>query len=185
MKKNNENLMRSNIPDYPVSTSTETDKLIAHIVETTSQVAVSKTDEIAVMQSMLNDKDFEIGIFDRTKGFVGTRSPRATAISIVNDALCAVTGMGQKEAEELTRDYQFSKRDASRQISLAKDFVSTYVQCGRKMVLVSDPRGEASVNLRYIEAHEKTIPDADNPGETKVVQTQSRIKLVTSNKIKK
>lgn len=185
MKEENLQLLRSNISDYPSPTDTETDKLIEHIVRTTSQVSVSKSDEISVMQSMLNDKKFEVAIFDRTKGYLGTRSPRETALSIINDALCGVTGMGQKEANELSRDYQFSKRDAARQVSLAKDFASTYLQSGRKMVIMSDPRGEAAISLRFTKEHDKTVPDSAVPGATRIVKTPAKVKLVASNKSKK
>lgn len=174
-------LLRKNIVDLPVSSKTATDKLIEQIVESTTQTSVSKADEIAVMQSMLNDKDFKIAIFDRTKGYVGSRSPRDTAISIVNDSLCSITGMGMREAMELTKDYEFSKRDASRYVTISKDFIGTYMQTGRKLNVVNDPRGEASINLRYVEEHDKTIPDPSTGG-TKVIKTPSKIKLNASNK---
>lgn len=181
MKEENLLFLRKNIESLPMDTNSETDQLIEQIVKNTSQVSVSKSDEIAVMQSMLNDKSFEVAIYNRTKGFLGIRSPRKTALSIINDALCGVTGMGLKEAEELTRDYEFSKRDASRHISIGKDFLSTYLQTGRKIVVTSSPRGESSINLKYSKAHNKTVPD-QNSGKTKVVQTPAKIKLVASNK---
>lgn len=185
MKEAKQKLMRSSIPNYPVSTETETDKLIRSISEGTTQTSISKSDEVTVMQSMLNDKEFQIAQFDRNKGYLGTHSPREIALGIVNDALCNVTGMSQKEATELSRDYHFSKRDASRQITICKDFVGTYMGTGRKMLMMSDPRGEASINLKYVEPHEKTVPDSNASGKTKKVMTPERIKLVSSNRTMK
>lgn len=176
-------LMRSSITDYPVSTDTETDRLIRSISESTTQTSISKSDEVTVMQSMLNDKEFQVAQFDRNKGYLGTHSPRETALSMINDALCNVTGMGQKEAAELSRDYHFSKRDASRQITICKDFVGAYMGTGRKMMMMSDPRGEASINLKYVKSHEKSVPDSN--GGSKKVMTPEKIKLVASNKTKK
>lgn len=182
MKEENLKLPRMNVEDYPADTGTETDKLIEHIIRNTSQVSVSKSDEISVMQSMLNDKKFEVALYDRTRGYLGTRSPRETALSMINDALCGVTGMSQKEATELSRDYIFSKRDAARQVSLAKDFIGTYIQSGRKVIVMSDPRGEASINLRYVKERDKKVPDANNNNIPRTIKTPAKIKLVASNK---
>lgn len=180
-EKKRELLPRRTIANLPVSTDTETDRLVQFIAENTSQVSISKADEVSVMQSMLNDENFKIAVFDRTKGYIGSRSPRETALSIINDAICGVTGMGSKEASELSKSYEFTKRDASRYVTITKDFMSTYLQTGRKINVMNDSRDEASINLKYIESHEKKVPDQN--GGTKIVSTPARIKLVSSNKI--
>lgn len=173
---------RGNIEWYPENTNTATDQLIKDIVEKTSQVAVNKTDEVAVMQSMLNDKEFNVAVFDRKKGYIGSRSPREEAIQLTVDTLSGITGMSTAEARTLADNYEYTKRDAAHFINIGKDFIGTYLQSGRKTTLISEPRVEATVSLKYIEEHDKSVPDRDNPGSVKVVKTPERLKMVVSNK---
>ena len=183
MNKKAEKLHRSNIKGFPESVDTETDKLIQSIIERTSQTAVNKADEVILMQCMLNDKSYKVPIYDRNKGYVGSRCPREEALGIAVDTLSGVTGMTHAEAEALTNEYQFTKKDASRYINLGKDFIGTYMQTGRKMILTSDPRGESSINYKYVEGgKEKSVPDRQNPGQSKTIITEEYIKLVSANK---
>lgn len=182
MNKKAEKLYRGVIKGFPEKTDTSTDELIKSIIEKTNQTAINKTDEVELMQCMLNDKDFKVAIYDRNKGYLGSRSPRCDAISIAVDTLAGATGMSTVEAYALTEDYEFTKRDASRFINIGKDFISTYLQTGRKMNLVSEPRCEATVNLRYVEEHDKNVPDRENPGKVKTVRAAESIKMVCTNK---
>lgn len=173
---------RNNIVGYPEKTNTVTDNLIKDIVERTTQVAVNKADEVEVMQTMLNDKEFSVAVFDRNKGYMGSRSPRNEAIQLAVDTLSGVTGMSTVEAHALTENYEYTKRDAAHFINIGKDFIGTYLQSGRKMTLISEPRIEATVSLKHVEEHDKSVPDRDNPGSVKVVKTPECIKLVASSR---
>ena len=51
----------------------ELEQIISDIKRSTSQIAVNKVDEVRVMKSMLNDKDFTIGIYDKNNGYIGKR----------------------------------------------------------------------------------------------------------------
>lgn len=171
---------RSNIENFPESVDTPTDKLIQEIVDNTNQMSVNKIDEVRLMQSMLNDKQFKVAIHERGKGFTGSRSPRDTAISLAVDTLSGIVGMSGKEAKALAENYEFTKKDAQRFVDISKDFIGTYMQSGRKINIVSEPRGEISIGLKYIEAHNKSVPDG-NSG-TKVIKTEDRLKLSVTNK---
>lgn len=174
---------RSNISNYPASTRTKTDQLIAAIVEKTSQIAVNRTDEVTVMQTMLNDEVFRVGEYDRKNGeYTNTHSPREEALDIVKEAYTGLTGSSDVEAETLMGGYMFSKKQAQNFIGISKDFIGTYLQSGRKMTVMSEPRGEATLSLRHIEDHEKTVPDKNNPGNSKTVRTGEQIKMIVSNK---
>lgn len=176
-------LYRGNIEGYPVTTDTETDRLIQEIIQKTSQISINKADEVAIMQSMLNDADFSVAVFDPNKGYVGSHSPRADAIGLAIDTLTGTTGMSSVEAYALTENYEFTKRDATRFINLGKDFFSTYLQTGRKVSLDSaDPRAEIIISLKDIEERDKCVPDKDNPGKVKTVRTPESIKLVSETK---
>ena len=90
--------------------------------------------------------------------------------------------MSTVEALAISEDYQFTKRDATRFINLGKDFIGTYLQTGRKMQLISEPRGEVTLDLRYAEGGVRKVPDRDNPGQTKEVSVGDSIKLHVPNK---
>lgn len=182
MNKKAVNFSRVNINDYPENTNTSTDQLVQSIVEKTSQTAVNKSDEVEVMQSMLNDREFNIAIFDRNKGYVGSRSPRNEALQLAIDTLSGVTGMSENEAASLTQNYSFTKKDAQHFINIGKDFIGTYLQTGRKTTIISEPRIEATVSLKHVEAHDKKVPDTDNPGSTKIVHSSEKLKMIVSNK---
>lgn len=182
MNKKAANFSRENIKDYPENTNTSTDKLIKSIVEKTSQTAVNRSDEVEVMQSMLNDREFNVAMFDRNKGYVGSRSPRNEAIQLAVDTLSGVTGMSENEAKTLTDNYEFTKKDAQHFINIGKDFIGTYLQTGRKTTIISEPRIEATVSLKYIEEHDKKVPDRDNPGSTKTVHSPEKLKMIVLNK---
>lgn len=172
---------RANIENFPESTDTTTDNLIKEIIENTSQTAVNRIDEVRVMQSMLNDKDFKVAVYDKKKGFIGSRSPRDTAIDLTVDTLSGVTGMSSKEARTLAEEYEFTKKDAQRFVDISKDFIGTYMQSGRKIGIVNEPRGEISIGLKYIEEHDKSVPDKET-GNTKIIKTGERLKLSVTNK---
>lgn len=185
MNKNAVKLYRGNIEGFPVKTESQTDQLIKDIIERTTQTAINKADEVTVMQCMLNDSEFEIGTFDGNNGLVGTHSPRADAMGLIIDTTASVTGMSTAEAYNLSKDYEFTKRDASRFISIGKDFVGTYLQTGRKMVLTNnDPRGQAIIHLKATDAKQKKVPITGENGErqSKTVDAPEGIKLNVENK---
>jgi len=89
-------------------------ELMAEIQETTKkQKSASRVDEVRVMRTMLNDPKFEVSIYDRNKGKIGTRSPREEAIKFVASTASAVTGLDAAQATELAQNYEFTKKDAS------------------------------------------------------------------------
>lgn len=172
---------RSNISNYPENTNTATDNFIKEIINTTTQTSVNKIDEVKVMQCMLNDKDFKIAIYDRSKGYVGSRSPRDNAISLAVDTLSGVTGMSAKEARLLVEDYEFTKKDAQRFVDISKDFIGTYMQSGRKIGIVNDARSDITIGLKYVEEHDKSVPDKET-GNIKIIKTPEKLKLSVTSK---
>ena len=53
----------------------ELNDLIKEIKINTKQISINKVDEVRVMQCMLNDKEFKLGIFDKNLGFIGEKCP--------------------------------------------------------------------------------------------------------------
>lgn len=185
MNKKAEKLYRGTIEGFPVNTNSQTDQLIQDIIKRTSQTAINKADEITVMQCMLNDPEFEVGVFDSNNGYIGSHCPRADAMGLVIDTLTGITGMSSVEAYNLGKDYEFTKRDASRLLSLSRDFIGTYLQTGRKFTLTNnDPRGQSVINMKITEAKQKKVPVTDKDGnrQSKVVNVPESIKLNVENR---
>lgn len=138
---------------------------------TAKQRSSSRTDEVRVMRTMLNDKNFEVAVYDRNKGLVGTRSPREEALKFVADTASAITGIDAKDAKDLAKDYEFSKKDSLFLIENARDFTQTYLSTGRKFPIVQSADAEAALFTKPVAAKEKLTPSgrATVPAYNKVI----------------
>ena len=135
---------------------------------TMKQKSQNKGDEVAVAQTLLNDPDFQVGIYDKNKGLIGTRNVHEEAVKFVANISAEITGLEKKTAEELASKYTFTKKDANFIINTSRDFVQTYLKTGRKFNLVQSEDAEANIFLKPTPAKEKLIPTKDG---TKLVKT--------------
>ena len=63
-----------------MTNKSELETLVSEIKKSTKQISINKVDEVRVMKSMLNDKDFTIGIYDKNNGYIGQKSPHNEAV---------------------------------------------------------------------------------------------------------
>ena len=160
----------------------ELEQLVYDIRKSTSQVAINKVDEVRVMTSMFNDPDFSLGVYDKTQGYIGQRSPHQEAVKFVKNIISGATGLDSKDSMHLAENYEFTKRDSNFLLTNMRDFLTVYVSTGRKIGLIQSADIDASVFTKEIKASEKLVPDKDNPGSTKKVPTSGYTKLVSSSK---
>lgn len=160
----------------------ELENLVSEIKKTTTQVSVNKVDEVRVMKSMLNDKNFTIGVYDRTIGYVGQRSPHNEAVKFVKNIVAGTTGLDMKDANLLAENYEFTKKDANFLLENMRDFLYVYTGTGRKINIMQSATTEACLYTKDVEPTTKKIPNKENPGTTKSVQTKGYTKLVSANK---
>ena len=132
------------------------------------QKSQNKGDEVAVAQTLLNDPDFQVGIYDKNKGLIGTRNVHEEAVKFVANISAEITGLDKKTAEDLANQYTFTKKDANFIINTSRDFVQTYLKTGRKFNLVQSEDAEANIFLKSTPAKEKLIPTKEG---TKLVKT--------------
>lgn len=149
-----------------VQSMTELMKQIQEI--TVKQKSQNKGDEVAVAQALLNDPDFQVGIYDKNKGLIGTRNVHEEAVKFIANVSSEITGLDKKTAEELANKYTFTKKDANFIINTSKDYIQTYLKTGRKFNLVQTEDAEANIFLKATPAKEKLIPTKDG---TKLVKT--------------
>ena len=131
--------------------------LIKEIHGTISQVTGSRKDEIRVMKAMMNDKDYEVDVYDST-GKIGTFNPSKTMRDIASSMISGTTKISKQEADVLADNYEFTKSEAEGMVDISKEFIHTYVHTGRKMPLGGREKSDVSFSLKEIEAGPRSYP---------------------------
>lgn len=149
---------------------------------TAHQKAQSITDQIKVQRAMLNDPTYKVSIFDKRNGKVGERCPREEAVRFLSDKVSDITGLDKKSTEDLTKDYEFSKKDAIFFLNMNQDFNSTYLTTGRKLNIMQTEDCEASVFLKATPSKQKIIPSKNG---SRLVTIPSYNKLVSKSRVPK
>lgn len=148
---------------------------------TSNLIAINRSDEVKVMQAMINDPDFTVGIYDKNLGYIGQRSPHDEAMKFVRNIIVGTTGLDHKDAANLAKRYSFTKRDANFLITNAKDFINVYTDTGRKINIVQNDVTEAGLYKKVIPATKKNIPDNET-GKMKEITTVEYTKLIAASK---
>lgn len=165
---------------------TELEQIITDIRRATvNQRAINKVDEVRVMKSMLNDPDFSIGVYDKTQGYIGQKSPHQEAVNFTKNIISGTTGLDKKDAQHLAENYEFTKKDANFLLSNMRDFLYVYTSTGRKINVIQSASTEASLFVKEVGSTTKRVPDKENPGTTKPVNTTPYTKLISSSKCPK
>lgn len=159
--------------------------MIDNIKSSTSQIAINKVDEVKVMQCMLNDKDFSLGVYEKNIGYVGQRCPHDEGVKFVKNIIMGSTGLDGKDSKHLAENYEFTKRDANFLLDNMRDFIKVYMNSGRKMNIMQGPSTEACIHIKPVNSSVKSIPDKENPGNSKKITTSSYIKLACVTKCPK
>ena len=165
--------------------NSELENLIVEIKNSAKQISVNKSDEVKVMRSMLNDKNFRIAIFDKNEGYIGDKCPAEEATGFVANVIHDATGLDTKDSRHLAEGYEFSKKDAVFMVNNAKDFIEVYMKTGRKMNIIQNGASETSIYARDIPAGSKNIPAKPGSPELKKISTPAYTKIVSISKAPK
>lgn len=109
-------------------------QLVEDIDKNRTQASASAKDEVRVMRAMLNDKDFKVDVYGKS-GVEGEYSPYEESRIMVSNIIKSAANVPANEATELANKYEFSKQDSTIMVGLAKEFVNTYLETGRKLPL--------------------------------------------------
>jgi hypothetical protein len=150
------------------------EELISEIRKITkNQKAQSISDQVRVQQMLLNDPNYEVSIYDKSKGRIGSRNVHDEAIRFIADTTAAITGLDKQSARECAKSYKFTKKDANFFLNMTHDFMQTYLDTGRKLNIIQTEDSEASIFYRQIGVREKVIPSKNGsvkiPGYKKVI----------------
>ena len=158
--------------------------LIDEIKNNTKQISVNKIDEVKVMKSMLNDKNFRLGIYDKNEGYIGEHCPAEEATIFVKNIIQGATGLDARDSMHLAESYEFTKKDATFMLSNMRDFIDIYMQSGRKLNIVQNQTTEANIYTREMGSTTKIVPDKET-GKPKKIATAPFTKLVSISKCPK
>ena len=129
--------------------------LLAEIQENHKQVSASQRDEVRVMQAMLNDTSYEIGVYNKS-GKIGDYCPAKDFKSMQTSIVSSVTKISKDEAAKLVENYEATKADATSMVSISKEFINTYLSSGRKLPLGGREKSNFALSEKVVPRTEKT-----------------------------
>ena len=129
--------------------------LLAEIQENHKQVSASQRDEVRVMQAMLNDTSYEIGVYNKS-GKIGDYCPAKDFKSMQTNIVSSVTKISKDEAAKLVENYEATKADATSMVSISKEFINTYLSSGRKLPLGGREKSNFALSEKVVPRTEKT-----------------------------
>ena len=138
--------------------------LLSDILKYCKQVSSSLNDEVRVMQSMLNDTSYEVGVYAKS-GKVGTYNPAQDFRTMQSRIVSSVTKMGKEETKKLVDEYEVTKADAATMVNISKEFVNTYLDSGRKLSLGGREKSNFALSVREIPTTEKTYQRRHDDGK--------------------
>ena len=131
--------------------------VIKEIKDNLSQRTASIKDEICVMQTMLNDKTYKVGVFNKN-GQVDTYCPAEEARAMSAITISQAANISMPEAENLMESYEYSKKEAQAMIGISKEFINTYLQTDRKINLGGREKSDVSLLAKHNEAGVRRYP---------------------------
>ena len=131
--------------------------LVKDINKNLSQASSSQKDEIRVMESMLNDKEFKVGEYTK-EGKVGEYSPYEDSRKMISNVITKTVKIPAPEAKDLAEAYTFGKSESASMVNISKEFINTYVQTGRKLPLGGRENMNASLLIKHVEEATKQFP---------------------------
>lgn len=122
-----------------------------------TQKASSKKDEVRVMQAMLNDRSFEVSVYNN-KEQIGTYSPAKAAREMSASIIMDTTKISRDEAVKLAEEHEFSRSEAENMIGISKQFIMTYINTGRKLPLGSRDNMNVGLSLKVVKSRNTSVP---------------------------
>lgn len=131
--------------------------LTKEIKDNLSQTSSSRKDEVKVMQAMLNDTSYEVGVYDAS-GLKETYNPAKDFKTMASSIISSTTKISKDESEKLMSDYEVSKSEASSMVDISKEFVNTYLTTGRKLPFGGRETSSFALSQKHVEKSVKHPP---------------------------
>ena len=137
--------------------NTKVQYLIKEIKENLSQTSSSNKDEIRVMQAMLNDIDYEVGVYNNS-GLKETYNPAKDFRGMLSGIVANTTKISKEEATALVNAHEVTKSEAVTMINISKEFVNTYLGTGRKLPFGGREKSNIAISGKDMKQTIKTYP---------------------------
>lgn len=131
--------------------------LLKEISNSITQTTSSKKDEVRVMRAMMNDTEYEVGVYGKN-GEEGKLNPSKAIRSMVASAMSGAAKISTAEAQEMMAKYEFKRSEAEALVDVSKEFVHTYIHSGRKLPLGGREKSDISMCLKPVDAGKRTYP---------------------------
>ena len=131
--------------------------LVKEIKDNLSQVSSSNKDEIRIMQAMLNDKEYEVGVYTNA-GLKETYNPAKDFRAMLSGIVSNTTKISKDESATLVDAYEVTKSDASTMVNVSKEFVNTYIATGRKLPFGGREKCNIALSGKEVKETIKTYP---------------------------
>lgn len=132
-------------------------ELVKEIRDGLSQVSSSTKDEVRIMQAMLNDVNYEVGVYGNS-GLKETYNPAKDYRTMLAGVVASTTKISKDEAISLVNAHEVTKAEASTMVNVSKEFVNTYIHTGRKLPFGGREKSNIAISGKEVEATVKTYP---------------------------
>lgn len=132
-------------------------ELVKEIKDNLSQVSSSAKDEVRIMQAMLNDKEYEVGVYGNT-GLKETYNPAKDFRAMLSGVVASTTKISKEEAASLVDTHEVTKSEASTMVNVSKEFVNTYISTGRKLPFGGREKHNIALSAKEVDETTKTYP---------------------------
>lgn len=131
--------------------------LVKEIKDNLSQVSSSSKDEVRVMQAMLNDTEYEVGIYTAS-GLKETYNPAVDFRGMLSGIVSSTAKISKEEASDLVASHEVTKTEANTMVNVSKEFVNTYLGTGRKLPFGGREKSNIAISGKDIPEMVKTYP---------------------------
>ena len=131
--------------------------LVKEIKDNLSQVSSSSKDEVRVMQAMLNDTEYEVGVYTGS-GLKETYNPAQDYRTMLSGVISGVAKISKEEAAALVSTHEVTKAEATTMVNVSKEFVNTYLETGRKLPFGGREKSNIAISGKDIPETVKTYP---------------------------
>lgn len=156
-------------------------QLIEEINRSSSQTAISYKDEVKVMRAMLNDKDYEVQVYNKD-GVAGTLSPYRESRELISSVIASTTKISSQEAEQLAEQHEFNKAESLNMINISKEFINTYLETGRKLSLGGREDSDISIAKKVVKETTRKCPHKIGEDENGNAIYEHRESVIPSHK---
>lgn len=132
-------------------------ELVKEIKDNLSQTSSSTKDEVRVMQAMLNDKEYEVGVYTNA-GLKETYNPAKDFRAMLAGVISSTTKITKEESASLVENHEVSKSEANTMVNVSKEFVNTYLNTGRKLPFGGREKSNIAISGKDIPETIKTYP---------------------------